>query len=337
MSGPTSPTGADNSRILRFSPFVHRHLGGPARKVPLDAGFTCPNRDGSLSRSGCVFCPPAGAGTGLFASGVPLQEQWNIFSGRIREKYPNAKFIAYLQAYTNTHCSTRELRALLNTIAALPGVAGLCLGTRPDCLDMDAPAGAAASRLEVLAEFAGTPGSPGKGGLGGHGFLQLDLGLQSADDTVLARIGRGHDAACFAKAARAAAQRGLHVCAHIMDGLPGAAEDDLCRSVDFLNALPITGIKFHNTMVCRGTALEHLWRTGAYVPPDLETYTERLMQAIALLRPDICIQRMAADPNPGELVAPDWVADKSTVFNHLEAALIRLDVRQGQNYRASAG
>ncbi|MDP3428045.1 MAG: hypothetical protein Q8S17_11810, partial [Humidesulfovibrio sp.] len=161
----------------------------------------------------------------------------------------------------------------------------------------------------------------------------------SADDGVLARAGRGHDAACFARAARAAAARGLSVCAHLVHGLPGASPDDLLASVDFLNALPVAGVKFHNLLVCRGAGLEALWRTGGrsgglsggYAPPGREDYVQAVVRALARLRPDICVQRLVADAAPGELLAPDWGGDKNATLSRIRAELVRRDTWQGKD------
>lgn len=175
------------------------------------------------------------------------------------------------------------------------------------------------------AEALANPAGPG--GL----FVQLDLGLQSADDAVLARINRGHDAACFARAVRAAAARGLSVCAHLVHGLPGAGPDDLEHSVDFLNTLPVDGVKFHNLLVCRGAGLEGLWRAGGYVPPGRGDYVRAVVRALSRLRPDICVQRLAADPAPGELLAPDWGADKAGTLAQIRAELVRQGTWQGRD------
>lgn len=299
--------------------FFRARLGGPARparKIPLDAGFSCPNRDGTLSRSGCSFCNPAGSGTGLAAQGLTLAAQWERLAGRALARQPGARLLAYLQSYSNTHCAPERLRAVLAEIAGLPGVSGLCLGTRPDCLDL----GAGEARLDVLA-----------GALGALPFVQLDLGLQSADDAVLRLAGRGHDAACFAAAVRAAAARGLSVCAHLVHGLPGARPDDLLRSVDFLSALPVASVKFHNLLVCRGTALERLWREGGLEPAGREAYLEALAAALARLRPDICVQRLCADPAPGELLAPDWAADKAAALSAFRELLAERGLWQGKD------
>ncbi|OIO00962.1 MAG: TIGR01212 family radical SAM protein [Desulfovibrionaceae bacterium CG1_02_65_16] len=296
--------------------FFAARLGGRVRKVPLDAGFSCPNRDGTIGRAGCSFCNAAGSGTGRHALGQSLAAQWAALVPRALAREPRAKLLAYLQAYSNTHASPQRLRAVLAETAALPGVAGLCLGTRSDCLDV----GAGEARLDVLAGVLrlGLP------------FVQLDLGLQSADDAVLSRAGRGHDAACFAAAVSAAASRGVFVCAHLMFGLPGAGPEDLSRSVDFLNTLPIAAVKFHNTLVCRGARLAGLWEAGTFVPARREEYIEALIAALERLRPDVCVQRLFADAAPGELLAPTWAADKAAALDALRREMIRRNTWQGR-------
>jgi len=308
----SQPSRAPALRWYAARHFFQARLGGTVRKVPLDAGFSCPNRDGTISRAGCSFCNPAGSGTGLFAQGLDLAGQWAALTPRVRARDPQARLLAYLQAYSNTHAAPERLRAVLAEVAALPGVAGLCLGTRPDCLDL----GAGEARLDLLAHA-------------GLGFVQLDLGLQSADDAVLARANRGHGAEIFALAARAAAARGILVCAHLVHGLPGAGPDDLARSVAFLNALPVAAVKFHNTLICRGTALAREWQAGALVPAGREDYAQALIRALTLLRPDICVQRLFADPAPGELLAPDWAADKNAGLALVRAEMLRQNVWQG--------
>jgi len=296
--------------------FFAARLGGRVRKVPLDAGFSCPNRDGTLSRAGCSFCNADGSGTGRHGLGQTLAQQWAALAPRALACEPRARLLAYLQAYSNTHASPQRLRAVLAETAALPGVAGLCLGTRPDCLDV----GSGEARLDVLAAVLrlGLP------------FVQLDLGLQSADDAVLRRAGRGHDAACFAAAVRAAAERGVCVCAHLMHGLPGAGADDLARSVEFLNSLPIAAVKFHNVLVCRGTGLARLREAGNYAPPERDAYISALVDALSRLRADICVQRLFADPAPGELLAPAWAADKAAALDAFRREMLRLDCWQGR-------
>lgn len=315
--GRPGPISLDAPRWRGVGSFFRARLGGPTRKAPLDAGFSCPNRDGTISRAGCSFCNPAGSGTGLFAQGVGLAEQWALQTGRLRATRPDVRIIAYLQAYSNTHASPQRLRALLAEVSALPGIGGLCLGTRPDCLDV----GADEARLEVLASFLRPGGLP---------FVQLDMGLQSADDMVLARANRGHGTELFAAATRAAASRGLFVCAHLVHGLPGAGADDLARSVEFVNALPVAGVKFHNLLVCRGASLARQWEEGRVPLPTRQGYVAAVIDALERLRPNICVERLFADPAPGELLAPDWAEDKDAGLHLLRLEMARKDTWQGR-------
>ncbi|MDP3427132.1 MAG: hypothetical protein Q8S17_07120, partial [Humidesulfovibrio sp.] len=180
----TNPGPAEPARLHSLAAYFRARLGGAARKVPLDAGFSCPNRDGTISRSGCLFCNPAGSGTGLLAQGLGLAGQWERLAPRLRARHPEARLLAYLQSYTNTHASTARLGQVLAEISALSGVSGLCIGTRPDCLDVGIGVGngdGCCPRLDLLASFlrqgAGGPG-PGPGPGAGFDFIQLDLGLQ---------------------------------------------------------------------------------------------------------------------------------------------------------------
>ena len=294
---------------VTLSDHLRARFGVRVQKVPLDAGADCPNRDGTLSRSGCLFCSPRGSGTGAAARGLSLAEQWTELAPRIMARYGSQnrppRLMAYLQAFSNTHGPMERLARVLDQAAALPGAAGLSIGTRPDCCEDD--------KLDLLA------------GLGRQGLdpVFLELGLQSANDATLARINRGHDAACLADAVRRAAAHGLEVVVHVMAGLPGEGLDDLLATIDFVNALPVAGIKLHNTYVCRGTGLEALYRRGGYLPPTLDEYAAWAAEALARLRPEIVVHRVTGDPAPGELVGPDWAGDKRAVLDAIGKALDR--------------
>jgi len=303
----------DAPRLNRLADHLRRRFGRALRKVPLDAGFSCPNRDGTLSRAGCAFCNPHGSGTGLFARGLSLAQQWERLRGP-RPKHPG---LAYLQAFSNTHGPAPRLARTLDEIAALPGLAGLCIGTRPDCLDPD--------KLALLAGFRERLRSPGLP----EPELWLELGLQSSHDATLARLNRGHDAACFARAARAASELGIPVCAHLILGLPGEGLPHFLQTLDFVNALPLAGIKLHNLYVAAGTALAGPWRAGELPLLTREEYVDWLCAGLPRLRPDLVLHRLAADPAPGELLAPAWAGDKRATLDLLERALEEQNIRQG--------
>jgi radical SAM protein (TIGR01212 family) len=291
-----------NSLSLAFRALYGRR----AKKIPLDAGSACPNRDGALSRGGCLYCNAMGSGTGLYHKGFGLRAQWDALTPAARGR--GEALVAYLQSFSNTYGPLGRLTGLLGELAGLPDIAGLCLGTRPDCLD--------AAKLDALAACD-------------LGHVRLELGLQSANDATLTRINRGHDAACFAAAVRATAERGLWVTAHVMAGLPGETPADFLATVDFVNALPVSGIKLHNGLVVEGAPLAALFRAGAYAPLARQEYIDVVCAAIARLRPDMVIERLNADPAPGELVAPDWAMDKRGLLRDIAQRLERDDIRQG--------
>lgn len=288
-------------------------FGRRAKKIPLDAGSACPNRDGARSRGGCLFCNASGSGTGLHHKGFGLRAQWDALTPAARSR--GEALLAYLQSFSNTFGPPTRLTALVAAVAALPDAAGLCVGTRPDCLD-----------AEKIAILAAAP----------LAHVRLELGLQSANDATLARINRGHDAACFARAATAAARAGLWVTAHLMAGLPGESTADFLATVDFVNALPVSGVKLHNTLVASGSGLDALHAAGGYAPLSRDAYVDCAVAAIARLRPDMVIERVNADPAPGELVTPAWATDKQGILREIRERLELEDLAQGCRYPGGA-
>ena len=288
--------------------FRHRY-GQRVQKLPLDAGFSCPNRDGSLSSKGCIFCNAIGSGSGQGEQGLSLKEQYMGWRDIFYKKYKARLFLAYLQSFTNTYGPLSKLTGVLDQLRDLPELQGLCIGTRPDCVD--------AEKLSVLAAFPGEES-------------WLDLGLQSSNDQTLIRINRGHNAATFARAAITAADMGLKVCGHIIAGLPGETRDDFLQTIGFLNNLPISGIKIHNLYVCQGSSLAGWWKRGAYTPLTLEEYARWVVPGLARLRPDIVIHRLNGDPQPGELLTPAWAGNKGAVLRYIGKSLRENDIWQGK-------
>lgn len=296
-------------RFYPLSIYFKRRFGRRVRKIPLDAASSCPNRDGTLSRSGCAFCNRQGSGTGLAETGMPLRRQYLHYRERSRDYGTGALFLGYLQSFSNTHGPAQRLRDMLDELTGLPDLAGLAIGTRPDCLDDE--------KLDILetAPFE---------------ELWLDLGLQSAHDRTLRRINRGHDAACFADWTRRAASRGIKVCAHVITGLPGETAADFEQTILFVNSLPVAGVKIHNLYVCRGTPLAASWRSGSLGLLSLEQSLDWLTRGIALLRQDIVVHRLNSDPGPDELLAPAWALEKTAFLNAASKRLEDADTWQGK-------
>jgi radical SAM protein (TIGR01212 family) len=228
---------------------------------------------------------------------------------RLGRRYAASRFIAYFQSFSNTYAPVEVLRDLYREALSFPGVVGLSIGTRPDCLSPEI--------LDLLADMARDR------------LLWLELGLQSAHDHTLRLINRGHDAACFARAVRAAAERGLEVVAHVILGLPGEGPAEMAATARYLGSLPVQGVKLHLLYVVRGSALEDWYRQGRYRPLEEGAYVRLVADFLELLPPRLVIHRLTGDPHPEELVAPAWCRDKSRVLTGIKEELARRGSRQG--------
>lgn len=295
-------------RYHGFDMWLRTRYGEKVQKIPLDAGSSCPNRDGTLGRGGCIFCNALGSGSGVKGT---LSEQWsywrNNFAQSDRLKHTRL-FLGYLQAFTNTYGPSARLNSLLDELEGLPGLAGACVGTRPDCLDRE--------KMELLAGRSWPE-------------LWLELGVQSRHDATLNRIHRGHDAGASEQAILLAAEYGVKVCAHLIAGLPGEDGEDFLDSVRWIAKLPVAGVKLHGLYVCRGTALESDWRDGRYTPMEQEEYALQIARALTLLPSRMVIHRLTGDPAPGELAAPDWALLKGQTVRTIDAILAMNDWWQG--------
>jgi len=297
------------NRYHHLSVYFRRRFGRRVRKIPLDAGSSCPNRDGHISTGGCSFCNENGSGTGL-SGRLSLRQQYLAAREHILARGLDELLMGYIQSFSNTYGPPDRLRAIIRELQGLPDLAGIAIGTRPDCLDEE--------KLDILHD------APFR-------EVWLDLGLQSAHDVTLQRINRGHDAACFEQWTRLADERGIKICAHVITGLPGETLADFVHTVGVLNALPVSGVKIHNLYVCHGTPLERQWRSGDIALLTREESLEWLLRGLALLRQDIVIHRLNGDPAPGELVAPDWALEKNAFLNDLKKRLREADVWQGKD------
>jgi radical SAM protein (TIGR01212 family) len=268
------------------------------RKLCLHAGFTCPNRDGTAGKGGCTYCDNAGFAPALDRA-ADLRRQWDRGRAFLRHRHRRVDgFIAYFQSFSNTYAPVAQLRALYDRVPAdYPECVGLSLGTRPDCLPDEV--------LGYLTELAQRT------------FLTVELGLQSDRDSVLARLNRGHDLACFEDAVARAAGRGFELCAHVILGLPSEGDDAPERLGRRLAALPVQSVKVHNLHVMRGTALAHQHSKGLVPLPQRDWYRDAAQRFIACLRPDQAVQRLIADAPDRLLVGPDWCHDKQGLLAEL--------------------
>jgi len=300
-------------RYRDYNSYLREIFGERVQKIPLDAGFTCPNRDGTLSRGGCIYCDQRGSGSGAMTHrGESLEEQ--IVKGKdwARRKYGASKFIAYFQSFTNTYAPVPRLRDLYERALKHEGVVGLSVGTRPDCVDREV--------LGLLAAYK-------------EDFLVwLELGLQSAHDSTLIKINRGHDVACFDRAVAEAHAQGLNVCAHVILGLPGENRERMMETARHLGGLAIEGVKIHTLYVVKGTPLAEIYEREEYRCLEREEYVELLLDFLERLPPNMVVQRLTGDPMPAELVAPLWVREKNQTLSLIARRFEERDTWQGKRF-----
>ena len=296
-------------RYYDFKTYLRNTFGARVAKLPIDAGFTCPNRDGRSGTGGCIFCD--GRGSALRRAGALPSVSAQLAA--MRERYLRhgaARFIPYFQAFTNTDAPLERLRALWDEATGFsPDVVGLAVGTRPDCVP-DAT-------LDLLASY------------GSRVRVHLELGLQSAHPQTIGRINRGHTFDQFDDAVRRASARGIEVVAHVILGLPGETAAMMRETARTLAALPVAGLKIHALLILEGTALATDWRRGGVALPDLPTYAGWVADFLELLPPGVFIERLTADGYRDVLLAPEWSRNKLAALNAIERELARRDSRQG--------
>jgi hypothetical protein len=302
---------------LDLNSYLRQRFGERVQKITLDAGLTCPNRDGRVGVGGCLYCNARGSGTGAWAEGLSISRQMEEGMARLRRRYGARKFIAYFQSFSNTYAPLERLAALYREALSFPEVVGLSIGTRPDCLED-----------EVLDWLAGCLPKY---------LVWLELGLQSAHDATLQRLNRGHDVACFTRAVGRAAARELGVVAHVILGLPREGPAEMAATARFLAGLPLQGVKIHLLYVTRDSGLARAYQAGEYRCLTQAQYISGLVDFIELLPPHFIIHRLTGDPHPGELLAPAWCLEKSRVLQAIAREFARRGSRQGSRWEPQPG
>jgi uncharacterized protein len=302
-----------SKRYTDYNSYLRNLFGERVQKIALDAGLTCPNRDGSLSDQGCIYCNAKGSGTGAFAGGMDIKEQ--IEAGKIpmMKKYKAKKFLAYFQSFSNTYTSLDHMQKMYDAAFSCDGVVGMAIGTRPDCVDEP--------KLDLIASYAR------------RYLVWLEYGLQSVHDTTLTFINRGHSLADFQSAVDMTRGRGIHICAHVILGLPGETREMMLDTARYLAGSGIDGIKLHLLYVIKHTPLDHLFLVGKYRPMAQSAYVETVCDFLELLPEQMVIQRITGDPHGSELRAPSWAGRYRETFNRIQQALARRDTFQGKKFQ----
>jgi radical SAM protein (TIGR01212 family) len=297
-------------RYNAFGQYMKDRYRTPVYKVNVDAGFTCPNRDGSIATGGCIYCNNDSFRPAACSSSRTLRDQIEKGIPYLRSRYGAEKFIVYFQPFTNTYASVETLEPLYREALSYPGVVGLAIGTRPDCVD-----DGKISLLETLAK---------------ESFILVEYGLQSVYDRTLAFINRGHDYACFQNAVRRTTGRGVHVGAHVILGFPTETPEQMLGMADELSRQPIEFLKIHQLQVVKKTALAGLYGEKPFHVFGYEEYIEMLADFLERLSPDIVLQRLFAAAPDDILIAPVWSKTRSELLHDLDACLEKRGSYQGK-------
>lgn len=304
----------DHRPYYRFSDYLKEQFGTRVHKVTVDAGFSCPNRDGSKSSEGCIFCDNRGFSFNVRMPNKSIHDQIKNGVEAGIHKYNAEKFIVYFQAHTNTYAPINELKEKYDIVRSFYNIAGIAIGTRPDCVSEEV--------LDVICGYS-------------KDFeMWLEFGLQSIHDNTLKCINRGHDYSEFLGAYRRTKdRRNIKVCVHVILGLPGETKEDMIETAKALARLKIDAIKIHPLHIVRGTKLDAMHKDGQYKMMSLNEYVDYASYFLAHLWPQTIIQRISADCAKEFLVGPEWIKDKNTVLQNIESTLNSKGMFQGSLYK----
>jgi len=311
------PAQFGSRRYYPLSRFFQDRLGFKVQRVTVDAGFTCPNVDGTVAVGGCVYCDNRSFSPNRRLPRATVREQVKRGVEILSARYGVQHFIAYFQAATNTYAPVDKLRRLYDEALEHPQIVGLAIGTRPDCVPNEI--------LDLVEGYARDR------------YVCLELGLQSIHDRSLDWMNRGHHFDSFVDSVHRCGGRGLDLCAHVILGLPGETQEDMLATADTLAALPVHGVKIHNLHVVRETPLEQMFRAGEVRMLDFDGYVQIVCDFLERLPPGMVIHRLNGDAPPDYLVAPLWCVDKSRLLKAIQAELTRRDSWQGKHVGCLGG
>lgn len=315
MNSPTlsSPLLWGDKRFHTWNYEMREQFNDKVFKVMLDAGFTCPNRDGSIARGGCTFCSARGSGDFAGSRRDDLITQFNSIRDKQHEKWPNARYIGYFQAYTNTYAPVDVLREYYEVILEQPGVVGLSIATRPDCLPDDV--------IEYLAE------------LNERTYLWVEMGLQTIHQETSDLINRAHDTQCFIDAVEKLRRHGIRVCAHIIYGLPQETHEMMLETGRAVANMDVQGIKIHLLHLMKGTPMVRQYEADLLRFLEQDEYIKLVADTLEFLPPEMIVHRLTGDAPRKLLIGPMWSQEKWEVLNGIDAELEARDSWQGKYWR----
>ncbi len=279
-------------------------------KLPIDAGLSCPNRDGTISDKGCVFCSPEGSASSTATKTSEISKQMNLAKKSFKRADEDTRYIAYFQAFTNTYAPVKKLKSLYDQAISKEDVIGLMIATRPDCIKNGI--------LDLIASYKKE-----------NFELWLEIGMQTMHDKSHKFLNRGHVHGDTKKAILQAAESKIPVCVHIILGIPGESWRDMMDTAEEISALPVSGVKFHHLHVIKGTELERLYNENKIDIIEFKDYVSTITDFLERLRPDIMIHRLIGDRDEKTLISPEWGMYKGTVIKAIDDEFERRCTYQG--------
>ncbi|MGG7164673.1 TIGR01212 family radical SAM protein [Clostridium ihumii] len=302
----------NGKRYHTLNYFLREKFGEKIFKISLDAGFSCPNRDGKVSKGGCIFCSERGSGDFAGDRAFSISKQFEDIKLMMNKKWKEGKYIAYFQAYTNTYASVDVLRAKYDEAINNEGVVGLAIATRPDCLSEEV--------LDLIEEYSKKI------------YTWVELGLQTSNDETAKIINRGYKLEVFDEAVKNLNSRNIDVVAHVIFGLPNETKEDMINTIKYISNSGVKGIKMHLLHVMENTPLEVMYKHGKLRLMEQDEYIETICEAVTLLPQDMVIHRLTGDAPRNLLVGPMWSLKKWEVLNAIDKKMEDDNLYQGKNF-----
>ena len=303
----------NGKRYHSLNYFLRNKYGEKIYKIPLDGGFTCPNRDGKVAKGGCTFCSSHGSGDFAGSRILTITEQFDDRKKVMEKKWNKGKYIAYFQAYTNTYAPIEELREKYSQAIAEENVVALSIATRPDCLGDDV--------LELLEEMSKKV------------YLWVELGLQTINDETAENFNRGYKFEVFKEGIKKLQDRGIEVVVHSIFGLPGETKEDMLKTIDYIAHSGAQGIKFHLLHLMKYTKMAEQYYNGEFEFLSEEDYIDLICEGISMIPEDMVVHRLTGDAPRATLIGPMWSLKKWEVLNAIDKALVDRDIWQGKNFK----
>lgn len=300
-----------DKRYNQFSAYLKNKYGAKVYKITIDAGFSCPNRDGTISTGGCIFCDDGGSFSQAHSNTLTISEQVSVGAETLSRRFKAQKFMAYFQAYSNTYKPLAELESIYTQSLCHKDVVGLSIGTRPDCVDED--------KLRLISSFKDDY------------YTWVEYGLQTVHDKTLKRINRGHDYETFLRAYEMSKKLGINVCVHVILGM-WETHDEMMETAKTLAGLGVDGVKIHMLVALEGTKLVELYNRGEIEFMTEEDYVNTVCDFLEYLPPSTTIHRLAGNGLKKELIAPRWIGKKLDCLNKIDREFIKRNSYQSIKY-----